>query len=114
MGSRIVTRTPMSKSLLPMSSSFMQNTPTPTSSKANGRTASVGVRRSLYGGENSAVLFRDGQRYDARWVRTVREDIITLRTMDDEILYLKPGNTWIQVIRDPQQQDPNAEWLITE
>ena len=65
-------------------------------------------------GENSAVLFRDGQRYDARWVRIVREDIITLRTMDDEILYLKPGNTWIQVIRDPQQQDPNAEWLITE
>jgi len=65
-------------------------------------------------GENDVVLFRDGQRYDGRWTRTIREHIISLRTSDGEMLYLKPGNTWFQIIRNPEQQNPDEEWLITE
>lgn len=65
-------------------------------------------------GQNDAILFRDGQRYDGYWTRTVREDIISLRTPDGELLYLKPGNTWFQVIRSADQQNPAEEWLIVE
>jgi hypothetical protein len=65
-------------------------------------------------GENDVILFRDGLRYDGRWVRTVREDIIALRTYDGEILYLKPGNTWFQIVREPEQQNPTEEWLNVE
>lgn len=60
------------------------------------------------------VLFRDGQRYDGYWIRTVREDFIALRTNDDEIMYLKPGNTWFQIMRLPEQQNSAEEWLIVE
>lgn len=62
-------------------------------------------------GRNDAVLFRDGQRYDGYWTRTKREDIISLRTQEGELLYLKPGQTWFQVVRAKDQQDPDAEWL---
>jgi hypothetical protein len=65
-------------------------------------------------GEGDAILFRDGQRYDGRWVRTVREEIIALRTNGGEILYLKPGNTWFQIVRTPEQQNPAEEWLEVE
>lgn len=65
-------------------------------------------------GQNQVVLFRDGQRYDGYWTRTVREEIIALRAPDHEILYLKPGNTWFQIIRNPEQQNPDEEWFVTE
>jgi hypothetical protein len=65
-------------------------------------------------GEGDAILLRDGQRYDARWVRTIREHIIALQTTDGEILYLKPGNTWFQIVRLPEQQNPAEEWLSIE
>jgi hypothetical protein len=61
--------------------------------------------------EGDALLFRDGQRYPARWVRPTREDMIGLRTPDGALLNLKPGNTWIQVVRLPDQQTPAEEWL---
>lgn len=61
--------------------------------------------------EGDAVLFRDGQRYPARWVRPTREDMIGLRTLDGSPLDLKPGNTWIQVVRLPEQQNPAEEWI---
>lgn len=64
--------------------------------------------------EGDAILFRDGQRYDGRWVRPTREDMIGLRTDDDQLLYLKPGNTWFQVVRLPEQQDPAEESLTVE
>ena len=65
-------------------------------------------------GQNEVILFRDGQRYDGYWTRTIREHIISLRTPDGELLYLKPGNTWFQVIRNAEQQNPVEEWLIVE
>jgi len=64
--------------------------------------------------EGDAILFRDGQRYEGRWVRPTREDMIGLRTTTGEMLYLKPGNTWFQVVRLPEQQTPAEEWLRTE
>jgi len=57
------------------------------------------------------ILLRDGQRYEGYWIRTVREHLIALRTADDDILYLKPGNTWFQIVRLPEQQNPDEEWL---
>jgi hypothetical protein len=64
--------------------------------------------------EGDAVLFRDGQRYAARWLRPTRQDMIGLRTTDGEFLYFKPGNTWFQVMRPPDQQTPEEEWLRVE
>ena len=57
------------------------------------------------------ILLRDGVRYDGYWTRTVREHLIAFRTKDDEILYLKPGNTWFQIVRLPEQQNPDEEWV---
>jgi hypothetical protein len=64
--------------------------------------------------EGDAILFRDGQRYDARWIRPTRYDLMALRTLDGQFLYLKPGNTWFQVVRLPEQQTPEEEWLRVE
>jgi hypothetical protein len=64
--------------------------------------------------EGDAILFRDGQRYDGRWVRPTREDLISLRTNDGQLLYFKPGNTWFEVVRLPEQQTPAEEWLRVE
>jgi Protein of unknown function (DUF3048) N-terminal domain/Protein of unknown function (DUF3048) C-terminal domain len=65
-------------------------------------------------GEGDAFLFRDGKRYDARWVRAAREDIIGLRTRAGPLLDLKPGNTWFEVVRLPGQRIPEEEWLRVE
>jgi len=49
-------------------------------------------------GESRAVVFRDGQAFEGRWVRSQRQDLI--RFVDDagHSIPLKPGNTWIQVV----------------
>jgi DUF3048 family protein len=62
-------------------------------------------------GEGNAILFRDGRRYDGRWVRANRDDMLGLQTRDGQTLYFKPGNTWFQVVRLPEQQTPQEEWL---
>ena len=64
--------------------------------------------------EGDATLFRDGKRYDGRWVRPTREDLISLRTNDGQLLYLKPGKTWFQVVRTTDQQNPDEEWVRVE
>lgn len=64
--------------------------------------------------EGDAIVFRDGQAYNARWLRPTREDMLSLRTLDDEIFYLKPGNTWFQVMRPPSQETADEEWLVVE
>ncbi len=64
--------------------------------------------------EGDAILFRDGLRYDGRWVRPTRESLIGLRDRNGGFLYLKPGVTWFQVVRLPEQQDPAEEWLQVE
>ena len=59
--------------------------------------------------EGDAVLFRDGQQYVGRWVRPAREQMLSLRTEDGQILPLKPGTTWFQVFPLSEQQDPSEE-----
>ena len=62
-------------------------------------------------GSGDAILLRDGQRYDGRWVRPARSALLTLETTDGQPLYFKPGKTWFQVIKLPDQQNPAEEWL---
>ncbi len=62
-------------------------------------------------GSNDAVLFRDGRRYDGVWVRTERENIFAFYTASGEVLPLKPGNTWVQVMPDEAQLVPEVEWV---
>jgi hypothetical protein len=60
--------------------------------------------------EGDMLLLRDGKQYAGHWRRPTREMMISPRTADDEgWLYLKPGNTWIQLVRLPEQQDPAEE-----
>ncbi len=49
-------------------------------------------------GEGKAIVFRDGQAFEGKWVRLQRHDLI--RFLDDagNPIPLKPGNTWIQVV----------------
>jgi hypothetical protein len=61
-----------------------------------------------------AELFRDGKRYSGEWVRLSRPDLLGLRTDNGELLYLKPGNTWFQVVQLPEQMNPDEEWVRWE
>lgn len=61
--------------------------------------------------EGDAVIFRDGQRYEARWQRPTREQHITLETLTGEAFPLKPGNTFFQVVRPVADQNPLEEWV---
>ena len=44
-----------------------------------------------------------------RWLRPTREDMIQLRTNEGELLYFKPGNTFFQIMRLPEELDPDEE-----
>ena len=65
-------------------------------------------------GQGDAMLFRDGQQYNGRWVRDDKNSIIGLRTLNGAILPLKPGQTWFQIVQLPGQQNPQEEWVKTE
>lgn len=64
--------------------------------------------------EGDAVLLRDGLRYEGRWLRPSRGELLWLETKDGEILPLKPGNTWFQVVPLPEQMQPAIEWVRAE
>jgi hypothetical protein len=64
--------------------------------------------------EGAAIVVRDGRQYDGRWVRVSRETIIQLLTPEGHPLYLKPGNTWFQVVKLPQQMTASQEWVRIE
>lgn len=61
--------------------------------------------------EGDALLARNGQWYDARWIRPTRESLMWLETTNGEPLPLKPGKTWFQVVRLPEQQESVSEWV---
>jgi hypothetical protein len=63
----------------------------------NGVCASYSVQPQIFG-TGPAVIFRDGQRYDATWQREGRYDMFTFVDDAGQPLPLKPGNTWFQVI----------------
>jgi hypothetical protein len=47
-----------------------------------------------------ATIFRDGVRYEGRWHRWADDVMLTFWRDDTmvELMYLKPGNTWMQVV----------------
>ena len=64
--------------------------------------------------DGDAVVLRDGVRYEGRWLRPSRPELLQFRTESGEILYFKPGQTWFQVVRSPQQMDDSREWVVVE
>lgn len=64
--------------------------------------------------QGNAIILRDGVRYEGRWLRSDREDLMSFETYKGEIIYLKQGNTWIQLVRLPEQMNPEREWVIVE
>ncbi len=52
-------------------------------------------------GEGSAVLLRDGQRYDVTWRRDDPEALIQFYGADGELIPFKPGQTWFHVALPP-------------
>jgi hypothetical protein len=63
----------------------------------NGVCAAYSVQPIL-SGTGPAVIFRDGQRYDATWNRAGRYDMLTFFDANGQALPLQIGNTWFQVI----------------
>jgi len=45
-----------------------------------------------------AWILRDGQEYEATWVRLNEGDMLGLVDADNHVIPLKPGNTWYQVV----------------
>ncbi len=45
-----------------------------------------------------ARIFRDGQMYEATWVRNVVTDVIGLVGADGQVIPLKPGNSWFELV----------------
>lgn len=49
-------------------------------------------------GEGPCDLFRDGQRFECRWSRADDFSMLTLKTPGGDLLPLKPGVTWYQIV----------------
>jgi hypothetical protein len=49
-------------------------------------------------GEGRAMVFRDGQAFEGKWVRPNRPDLVRFVDHAGNPIPLKPGNTWIQVV----------------
>lgn len=49
-------------------------------------------------GSGPARLFRNGQAYDVTWVRFSQADVIGLIGADNQVVALKPGQTWFELI----------------
>jgi hypothetical protein len=49
-------------------------------------------------GEGHAVVLRDGQAYEVKWIRHQRSDMLRYVDSEGRPFPLKPGNTWVQVI----------------
>lgn len=52
----------------------------------------------ILSGTGPAIIFRDGQRYDATWNRANRYDMLTFTDANGQVIPLQIGNTWFQVI----------------
>jgi hypothetical protein len=50
-------------------------------------------------GEGSMQLFRNGRMYEGRWLRPQREDLVRFVGATGNPIPLKPGHTWIQLVR---------------
>lgn len=52
-------------------------------------------------GEGPAVIFRDGQRFDGRWLRMDPGDMLTFQDKSGGKMPLRPGRTFIQIVPLP-------------
>jgi Protein of unknown function (DUF3048) N-terminal domain/Protein of unknown function (DUF3048) C-terminal domain len=61
-----------------------------------------GTEKSIYielQGDGPITLLRDGQAFEGRWHRKEDKDMLTFTDASGGVLYLKPGKSFIQVIR---------------
>jgi hypothetical protein len=62
---------------------------------------SLSIRWALWNQDNPyrpAVLFRDGQRYDGKWQRPDRSDLLTITDVDGNQIPFKVGNTFFEIV----------------
>lgn len=64
--------------------------------------------------EGEAIVLRDGLRYNLRWLRPGRAELISFVMEDGSPFYLRPGSTWFQLVPLPEQMDTAAEWVRVE
>jgi hypothetical protein len=64
-------------------------------------------------GEGRALVFRDGQAFEARWVRDQRAGLFQLVDAAGQIVPLKPGRTWFELVAldSPVTAGP-GDWVI--
>ncbi|MBI3360213.1 MAG: DUF3048 domain-containing protein [Chloroflexi bacterium] len=65
-------------------------------------------------GSGPAKIFRDGQVYDATWVRNDPKDMLGFVDANGQPFPLKPGNTWFQLVQleSPTKVEKGNEWTI--
>ncbi|MDW8171110.1 MAG: DUF3048 domain-containing protein [Anaerolineae bacterium] len=61
--------------------------------------------------EGEMILWRDGQRYEGRWLRLHRSEPLTFVAHTGDPLPLKRGQTWVQLVRLPDQMNAEREWV---
>ncbi|MGB7339799.1 MAG: DUF3048 domain-containing protein [Phototrophicaceae bacterium] len=64
--------------------------------------------------EGDAIILRNGVSYEGRWLRPSRPDLLTFVSNTGETIYLNTGNTWVQLVRLPEQMNPDNEWVIVQ
>ena len=57
------------------------------------------------------LLFRDGQIYFGRWLRSHAGEQLRFVDAQNTALYLKPGASWIHIVKTSQQMRPDIEWV---
>ena len=64
-------------------------------------TVDRGVNRSIeiqVWGEGPVTVYRDGQAYQGKWIRGDRQDPLRFVDGNGNLIPLKPGNTWMQLV----------------
>jgi hypothetical protein len=62
------------------------------------REEPYGIYDILLNGSGRAVVFRDGQMYEAVWFLPSPTSALSLTTPEGQPFFLAPGNTWFQVL----------------
>jgi hypothetical protein len=58
-----------------------------------------GWQIQLWGDPGGDVkIFRDGQEFDGKWFRPARGDMLSFKDAKGQVLSLKPGNTWVELV----------------